>query len=71
MWKMTLKQRRRHSELVVRFDQLKNSKYINVPEDYVFGDNPEEDEKYETTINELNDVIQEIHDIEESARAST
>ncbi len=66
---MTLKQRRRHGELVARFDQLKKNPYINVPEGYVEGENPEEDEKYVEAITALNKVIQEMHELEETARA--
>ena len=66
---MTLKQRRRHSELIDRFEAIKKSPYINVPEGYEVGANPEEDEKYRSIMEELNDVIREIHEIEETARA--
>ena len=68
---MTLKQRRRHSELVDRFDALKKNPYINVPEDYQEGENPDEDEKYRSAIQELNEVIREIHELEETARAGS
>ena len=71
MWKMTLKQRRRHGELVAEFDKLKKSPYINVPEDYEFGRDEEEDKKYEGTIKEINRVLMEMHQIEEAAREAT
>ncbi len=71
MWKMTLKQRRRHGELVAEFDRIKKNPYINVPEDYEFGRDEEEDNKYEGAIRELNRVLKEMHDIEQAARDAT
>ena len=63
MWKMTLKQRRRHSELVARFDQLKKSPYLVLPEGYEMGKDPEEDEKYKSAIEAMNAVVQEMHEL--------
>ncbi len=64
---MTLKQRRRHGELVAEFDRLKKNPYINVPADYEPGKDPEEDEKYKSAIEALNKVLKEMHDLEEAA----
>jgi len=71
MWKMTLKQRRRHRELVAEFDRLRKNPYIDVPEGYEVGKNPAEDEKYRAAIGALNAVIREMHEIEEAARRAT
>ena len=68
MWKMPLKQRRRHGELVTEFDRLKKNPYLQVEEDYQFGQNAEEDEKYREVIEAFNKVVTEMHEIEEAAR---
>lgn len=65
---MTLKQRRRHGELVATFDRLKKDPYLQLPDDYEFGINVEEDEKYRRTIEAFNAVVTEMHDIEEQAQ---
>lgn len=67
MWRMTLKQRRRHRELVAEFDRIKKNPYIQVSEDYEFGKDPDEDKKYEDAIASLNAVVTEMHAIEEAA----
>ena len=71
MWQMTLKQRRRHRELVAEFDRLKQSPYLQVAEDYEVGKDPEEDEKYRAVIEAFNAVVTEMHEIEEAARQRT
>ena len=43
MSQMTLKQRRRHRELEDAFHRLKDNPYLQIPEDYEFGINVEED----------------------------
>lgn len=68
MWRMTLKQRRRHRELVTEFDRLKQNPYLQVPEDYEVGQDPEEDERYREVIEAFNRVVEEMHQIEEAAR---
>ena len=69
MWRMTLKQRRRHSELMAEFERLKKDPYLQPPpEDYEVGANPDEDKKYEASINAMNTLLEEIHQLEETAR---
>lgn len=62
---MTLKQRRRYRELTAEFDRLKPKL---PPFDYEPGKDPEEDEKYQEVIDLFNQVVQEMHDIEEATR---
>lgn len=71
MWQMTLKQRRRHSELMQEFDKLKQDPYLQVPADYQVGENTEEDEKYRVTQEKFRQVVEEIHSIEQAARERT
>ena len=68
---MTLKQRRRHRELVAEFDRLKVSPYLRPPEDYEPGKDPEEDEKYRSTMEAMEKVVTEMHALEEAARQRT
>jgi hypothetical protein len=68
MWKMTLKQRRRHSELMKELDKLKRDPYLMVPESYTFGEDLEEDEKYQTVLASFKSVVEEINNIEVAAR---
>lgn len=69
MWRMTLKQRRRHSELMAEFERLKKDPYLQPPPDgYEPGADPEEDRKYEDAINAMNTLLEEIHQLEETAR---
>ena len=68
MWQMTLKQRRRHGELVAEFDRLKRNPYLQMPEDYEFGKDAEEDEKYREVIEAFNKIVTEMHEIEEAAK---
>ena len=62
---MTLKQRKRHRELVNEFDRLKPRL---PPMDYEMGKDPEEDEKYREVIESFQKVVEEMHEIEESSR---
>ena len=62
---MTLKQRRRHSELVAEFDRLKPRL---PPIDSDPGKDPEQDEQYREAIEAFNKVVEEMHAIEEAAR---
>lgn len=68
MWKMTLKQRRRHGELMTHLDQLKRGSYSKVPEGYTFGENLEEDEKYGKALESLKSVVEALHELEVAAR---
>jgi hypothetical protein len=64
---MTLKQRRRHGELMARFDKMKRDPYLMPPEGYTAGESPEEDEKYRSTIEAFNALVEEIHVLEVAA----
>ena len=61
---MTLKQRRRHRELVAEFDRLKADL---PPIDFESGKNQEQDEQYKEVIEAFNQVVAEMHAIEEAA----
>ena len=62
---MTLKQRKRHRELVNEFDRLKPRL---PPIDYEQGQDPEQDEQYQEVIEAFQKVVEEMHEIEESSR---
>ena len=64
MWRMTLKQRRRHGELMALLERMKNDPYLQVPEGYTFGDNPEEDEKYKSVQESFGAAVTEVHALE-------
>ncbi len=68
MWQMSLKQRRRHSELVEQLHVLRRSPYSSVPDGYVFGDNEGEDAKYNDALESLKSLLQEIHTLELEVR---
>lgn len=70
MWKMTLKQRRRQRELIADLDALKRSPYSSVPSGYSFGEDLEEDKKYEDLLKSLSTILEEMHLLEETARDS-
>ena len=70
MWKMTLKQRRRQRELIADLDALKKSPYASVPPGYSFGEDLEEDNKYEELVTALGKILEELHALEEAARNS-
>ena len=61
---MTLKQRRRHRELVAEFDRLKPEL---PPIDFEPGKDQEQDEQYKEVIEAFNQVVEEMHAIEEAA----
>ncbi|MFT7220159.1 MAG: hypothetical protein ACI8Z1_001776 [Candidatus Azotimanducaceae bacterium] len=65
MWKMTLKQRRRHGELMKQIEGMRNNAYLWPAEDYVPGENEEEDEKYEKAMATFQELIEETHQIEQ------
>ncbi|MBQ73937.1 MAG: hypothetical protein CMQ20_02795 [Gammaproteobacteria bacterium] len=68
MWKMTLKQRRRQTELIALLDQLKRDPYSQIPKDYTFGDDPDEDEKYNKVLASFSSVVEELQKLEVAAR---
>ena len=68
MWKMTLKQRRRQGKLIAHLDELKRGPYSQVPEGYSFGENLEEDEKYDKALESFKSVVEELHELEMTAR---
>ena len=70
MWKMTLKQRRRQRELIADLDVLKKNPYSSVPAGYNFGEDLEEDKKYEESLKTLGKILEEMHQLEETARNS-
>ena len=64
MWKMTLKQRRRHGELLGQLDKLRRNPFAIVPTDFVEGDDPEQDKKYQETFTAIKTVVEEIQALE-------
>lgn len=66
---MTLKQRRRHGEILARIDQLKRGAYAKPPQGYEFGINPEEDAKYMEVLEAVAALVEEAYEIEAAARA--
>jgi hypothetical protein len=68
MWNMTLKQRRRQRELVAQLDELKRDPYAKMPKGYTLGENQEEDEKYMKVLESLKAVVEEMHELEVTAR---
>ncbi len=71
MWKMTLKQRRRHGELLNQLDKLRRDPYAKVPADYQPGKDEEEDAKYKKVFESLKSVVEEIQALETSVRDQT
>ena len=67
MWKMTLKQRRRHGELMGQLEGMRNNAYLWPPEDYAPGDNEKEDEKYKKAQETFQSLVQELHQLEQDA----
>ncbi|MFT4798636.1 MAG: hypothetical protein ACI8PP_002866 [Candidatus Pseudothioglobus sp.] len=65
MWKMTLKQRRRHGELMKQVDGMRNDAYLWPPKNYKAGENEAEDEKYEKVRVTLQALIEELHQLEQ------
>ena len=68
MWKMTLKQRRRQGELIAQLDELKRDPYSQVPKGYTFGENLQEDEKFDKALEFFKSVVEELHELEMAAR---
>ena len=65
MWKMTLKQRRRHGELMAQIEDMRNNAYLWPPEGYASGENEEEDEKYQKAMETFRELIEELHQLEQ------
>ena len=61
---MTLKQRRRHGELMALLERMKNDPHLQVPEGYIPGDDPEEDEKYKSVQESFGKAVTELHELE-------
>ena len=68
MWQMSLKQRRRHGELIEQLHHLKRSPYSSVPNDYVFGESEEEDAKYNDALETLKTLLEKMHSLEQEVR---
>jgi hypothetical protein len=68
MWRMTLKQRRRHGVLMARLDDFKRNPYAKVPDGYEFGANEEEDALYTEALETLTTLVEEIHGLEVAGR---
>jgi hypothetical protein len=68
MWKMTLKQRRRHGELMAQVEGMRNDPYLWPPEDYVPGESEEEDEKYQKAKTTFQDLVEELYQLEQDVR---
>lgn len=68
---MTLKQRRRHGELMKQLDTLKRDPYLQVPDGYTFDENPEEDKKYYEALNTFKELVENIHELEVAANERT
>jgi hypothetical protein len=67
MWKMTLKQRRRHGELMGQLEGMRKNAYLWPKENYTPGDNEEEDEKYQQAQETFQSLVQELHQLEQDA----
>ncbi len=67
MWKMTLKQRRRHGELMGQLESMRNNAYLWPPEDYVPGNDEEEDEKFKTAQKTFQELVEELHQLEQDS----
>lgn len=65
---MTLKQRRRHGELMGEMDAFRRNPHAKVPDGYVFGEDEDEDARYTETRANLKAVIEELHELEVTAR---
>ena len=68
MWNMTLKQRRRHGELMTELDKLKRNPYAMVPSGYSAGEDEAEDEKYKQVLALIKKVVEELQAIEAAVR---
>ena len=68
MWKMTLKQRRRHSELMNSAEALKRDKHYRPPQGYKSGEDTVEDAKYVKVFEAFQAIITELQELEQEAR---
>lgn len=68
MWKMTLKQRKRHGVLMAQIEDMRGNPHLFPPADYTPGENPEEDAKYEKVGKEFQALVEELHQLEEDVR---
>jgi hypothetical protein len=68
MWKMTLKQRRRHGELMAQIEGMRDNPHLWPPVDYTPEENPEEDEKYQKTRKTFQALVEELHQLEQDVR---
>lgn len=68
MWKMTLKQRRRHSELMSQLERMRNNQYLWPPADYMVGKNEEEDEKFRQAQAAFQALVEELHQLEQDMK---
>ena len=68
MWKMTLKQRRGHGELMCQLEGMKKNAYLWPPENYTVGENQEEDEKYKKAQETFQALVEELHELEEASK---
>jgi hypothetical protein len=64
MWKMTLKQRRRHGELMEQLEGMRDNAYLWPPEGYAKGEDKEEDEKYQKAQATFQSLVQELQQLE-------
>jgi len=67
MWKMTLKQRRRHSELMESAAKLKRDKHFRPPKGYKLGEDATEDEKYVKVFEAFQAILVELQKLEQAA----
>ena len=68
MWKMTLKQRRRHGELMAQIESMRDNPYLWPPATYTPGENEEEDKKFEEAGKALQSLVEELHQLEQDVR---
>jgi hypothetical protein len=64
MWRMTLKQRRRHGELMTLLQKMKKDPYLLIPKNYQVDENPEEDGKYKAVQEKFQALVEELHQLE-------
>lgn len=65
---MTLKQRRRHGELMAELDRLKRNPYAMLPAKYTMGEDEAEDEKYKQVLESVKKVVEGLQAIEAAVR---
>ncbi|MGV0033543.1 MAG: hypothetical protein ACNYPE_00800 [Candidatus Azotimanducaceae bacterium WSBS_2022_MAG_OTU7] len=64
---MTLKQRRRHGELMGQLEGMRNDAYLWPPENYVPGEDEEEDTKYQKAQKTFQTLVAELHQLEQDS----